>query len=47
MALQALDFLACRLHKSREQFVADAAEAGVDAADFVKQVERLAALLTR
>src|SRR5204863_10218297 len=33
VALQALDFLACRLHKSREQFVADAAGAGVDAAD--------------
>ena len=47
VALQALDFLACRLHKSREQFVADAAGAGVDAVDFVKQVERLAALLTR
>jgi hypothetical protein len=45
--LKAVDFLACRLHKSREQFVADAAGAGVDAAEFVKRLERLAALLTR
>ena len=41
-----VDFLACRLHKSREQFVADAAGAGVDAADFVKRLERVAALLS-
>jgi len=44
--LKVVDFLACRLHKSREQFVADAAGAGVDAADFVKRLERVAALLT-
>jgi hypothetical protein len=45
--LDALDEIACRFHKSREQFVADAAGAGVDAADFAKQVERLAAVLSR
>jgi MFS family permease len=45
--LKAVDFLACRLHKSREQFVSDAAGAGVDAAEFVKRVERFAALLIR
>jgi hypothetical protein len=44
--LKVVDFLACRLHKSREQFVADAAGAGVDAADFVKRLERVAALLS-
>src|SRR6185437_12707864 len=38
--LQALDFVACRFHKSREQFVADAASAGVDVADLVKEIER-------
>jgi MFS family permease len=43
--LKALDFVACRLHKSREQFVADAAAAGVDVVDFVKRLERLAALI--
>jgi MFS family permease len=45
--LKVVDFLACRLHKSREQFVADAAGAGVDAAEFVKRIERLASLLGR
>ena len=45
-ALAALDFLACRLHKSREQFVADAADAGVDVTDFVKELERLAAVIS-
>jgi MFS family permease len=45
--LTAVDFIACRFHKSREQFVADAAGAGVDAADFVKRIERLASLLGR
>jgi hypothetical protein len=45
--LKAVDFLACRLHKSREQFVADAAGAGVDAAEFVNRIERLASLLGR
>jgi predicted MFS family arabinose efflux permease len=47
LVLEALDEIACRFHKSREQFVADAAGAGVDAADFAKQVERLAAVLSR
>jgi hypothetical protein len=45
--LKAVDFIACRFHKSREQFVADAAGAGVDAAEFVKRIERLASLLGR
>jgi hypothetical protein len=45
--LKVVDFLACRLHKSREQFVADAASAGVDAAEFVQRLERVAALLIR
>ena len=45
-ALAALDILACRLHKSREQFVADAADAGVDVTDFVKELERLAAVIS-
>ena len=44
--LKALDFVACRVHKSREQFVADVAEAGVSAVDFLKQIERIASLLT-
>jgi hypothetical protein len=44
-AVAALDFVACRFHKSREQFVADAARAGVSAVDFVKQIERLGSLL--
>jgi hypothetical protein len=44
-ALKALDFLACRFHKSREQFVADAAAAGVDVVDFVKRLERIASLI--
>ncbi|HWC45451.1 MAG TPA: hypothetical protein VG868_04990, partial [Casimicrobiaceae bacterium] len=43
--LKALDFVACRFHKSREQFVADAAATGVDVVDFVKRLERIAALL--
>jgi len=41
--LKALDFVACRFHKSREEFVADAANAGVDVVDFVKRLERIAA----
>jgi hypothetical protein len=36
--LAALDFVACRFHKSREQFVADVAAAGVSALDFLKQL---------
>jgi hypothetical protein len=44
-ALAALDFVACRLHERREELVADAARAGVDAGQFVKRIERLAALL--
>ena len=36
--LAALDFVACRFHKSREQFVADAAAAGVDAVDFLTRL---------
>jgi predicted MFS family arabinose efflux permease len=36
--LAALDFVACRFHKSREQFVADVAAAGVSAVDFLKQL---------
>jgi hypothetical protein len=43
--LKALDFVACRFHKSREQFVADSAAAGVDVVDFVKRLERIAALI--
>jgi predicted MFS family arabinose efflux permease len=43
--LTAVDFLACRLGKSREQFVADTAAAGVAAVDFLKQVERLVSLI--
>jgi MFS family permease len=43
--LKALDFVACRFHKSREQFIADAAAAGVDVVDFVKRIERIAALI--
>jgi hypothetical protein len=45
LVLEALDKIACGFHKSREQFVADAAGAGANAADFAKQVERLAAAL--
>jgi hypothetical protein len=45
--LAALDALACRFHESREQFVADLADAGVGAADFLRRVERLAALISR
>jgi len=47
LVVEALDKIACGFHKSREQFVADAAGAGVDAAEFAKQVERLAAALSR
>jgi hypothetical protein len=41
-ALTALDFVACRVHKSREQLVADVAAAGVDGAQFAAQIERIA-----
>jgi MFS family permease len=44
--LDALDFVACRLHKSREQFVDDLAGAGVDAVEFVKRMERVVELLS-
>jgi phage-related tail protein len=47
LVLEALDKIACRFHKSREQFVADAAGAGVDAAEFVKEIERHASVLGR
>jgi len=43
-AVAALDFVACRFHKGREQFVADAAAAGVGAVEFLKELERLGAL---
>jgi MFS family permease len=43
-AVAALDFVACRFHKSREQFAVDAAAAGVSAVAFVQQIERLGAL---
>jgi hypothetical protein len=45
--LEALDFVACRLHRTREQFVIDAAAAGASAVDFVKKIERVAAIVTR
>jgi hypothetical protein len=45
--LKALDFVACRLHKTREQFVVDAAAAGASAVEFVKEIERVAAIVTR
>jgi MFS transporter len=44
--LKALDFIACRLHKTREQLVVDAAAAGTDVVDFVERIERVAAILT-
>src|SRR4029077_14854647 len=37
-ALTALDFVACRLHKSREQLVADVASAGGSALDFLNRL---------
>lgn len=43
--LKALDFVACRFHESREQFVADAAATGVDVVEFVRRLERIAALV--
>jgi hypothetical protein len=40
IGLAALDFLACRLHKSREQLVADVASAGGSALDVLEQLSR-------
>ena len=45
LVLAGLDLIACRLHKTREQLVADAARRGVDGAQFAARVERLAKLL--
>jgi MFS family permease len=38
LVLRSLDFVACRVHKTREQLVVDLAGAGVDAADFVERL---------
>jgi hypothetical protein len=40
IGLAALDFVACRLHKSREQLVADVASAGGSALDTLEQLSR-------
>lgn len=45
--LLALDLISCRFHENREQFVARLAEAGMSAADVLKQAERLARLISR
>jgi MFS family permease len=41
-ALTALDFVACRFHKGREQLVADVARSGVNGAEFAARIERYA-----
>jgi MFS family permease len=46
LVLESLDRLACRLHETREVFVAHAAEKGVDASAIVDKVERFAKLLS-
>ena len=47
VVLETLDAIACRVHKSREQLVADVARAGVDGAEYVKRIEQLATVISR
>jgi hypothetical protein len=47
VVLETLDAIACRVHKSREQLVADVARAGVDGAEYAKRIEQLATLISR
>jgi predicted MFS family arabinose efflux permease len=45
IVLAGLDQIACRLHESREQLVADLARRGVDGAQFATRIERYAKLV--
>ena len=45
VVLAGLDLIACRLHESREQLVADLARRGVDGAQFAARIERYAKLV--